>query len=83
MTDQILTADAQQKLQKIVESLKSMNEEKRGLQEDIKDKLKEAKDEGFDVKTIKRILSDMSKSTDELRNAEAIYDAYRHALKLV
>lgn len=67
-------------LQIFIERIERLEEEKKGLAEDISDVLNEAKSNGFDTKTIKRIIKLRKMSTHERQEAEALLDTYMNAL---
>lgn len=72
---------AQQKdLQRLVDQIERLEEEKKALGADITDKFTEAKSKGFDVKILKRVLAARKKTAAERSEEETIYDLYCHAL---
>ena len=71
-----------QQLKLFVERIETLEEEKRGIGEDIRDTLAEAKAMGFDVKGIKSILALRRMDTDARAEMEAILDTYKAALGL-
>jgi uncharacterized protein (UPF0335 family) len=77
-----LHGQAQEHLRQFVEQIERLEEEKKGITDDIKDKFAEAKAVGFDVKALRKILSLRKKSKDELDEEEAILATYMHALGL-
>ena len=78
-----LQASAQEQLRQYVEQLERLEEEKRALQEDIKDKFAEAKAMGFDSKILRIVLRERKKSKDARDEEEAILTTYLHALGMV
>src|SRR5438128_7351891 len=72
--------DTGQRLKLFIERVERLEEEKRGLTDDIADVLKEAKSNGFDTKTIKRILKLRKMQPHERREAEALLDTYMNAI---
>lgn len=75
-----LQASTQAQLRQFVEQIERLEEEKRGLAADIRDKMVEAKAVGFDVKAIREVLKLRRKSKHEREEAEAMLDVYLHAL---
>ena len=75
-----LQDSAQEQLRQYIEQVERLEEEKRAIQEDIKDKFAEAKAEGFDVKAMRKLLK-LRKMTKDARDEEdAILTTYLHAL---
>jgi uncharacterized protein (UPF0335 family) len=58
-------------------------EEKKGLQDDIKDVFAEAKGRGYDSKAIRKIVSIRKKKREEYQEEEAILETYLQALGMV
>ncbi len=75
-----LHQDAQSHLRQFVEQIERLEEEKKAIAEDIKDKFAEAKAIGFDVKALRKIIAMRKKSQDDLNEEEAILATYLHAL---
>lgn len=71
---------AKEHLRQFVEQIERLEEEKKALADEIKDKFAEAKAVGFDVKALRRIIALRKKSEDELSEEEAILATYLHAL---
>ena len=68
------------RLRSIVERIERLEEEKKALQNDIKEIFDEAKSAGFEVKAIKEILKLRKKDEQERQEQEFFVDAYRRAL---
>ena len=77
----IIDPEAAMMLQGFMHRVETLEAEKKGLMEDIKEVWKEAKDEGFDVQTMKDILKRRKKSSRELEEAEYLLSAYEDALE--
>ena len=77
-----LHGQAQQHLRQFIEQIERLEEEKKAIADDIKDKFAEAKGVGFDVKALRKILALRKKSQDELTEEEAILATYMHALDM-
>ena len=69
-------------LRSIVDRIERLNEETSSLNDAKKDILQEAKDKGFEPKFIKKIVSLRKKSLSELHLEEAEFDLYRQAFGL-
>lgn len=78
MTD-VISAD---RLRLLIERIERLEEEKKGISDDIKDVYAEAKSTGYDVKTIRQIvrLRRMEKHVRE--EADALLETYKAALGL-
>ena len=72
--------NAKQQLLSIIERVENLEEQKRELQDDIKEIFAEAKGHGFDTKALKTIVR-LRKMDKQIREEfEAILDTYMHAL---
>ncbi|HFB2048514.1 MAG: DUF2312 domain-containing protein [Hyphomicrobiaceae bacterium] len=78
-----LHGNAQTQLRQFVEQLERLEEDRKAITDDIRDKLAEAKAVGFDVKTLRQILRLRKKSKDDRDEEEAILDTYLHALGML
>jgi len=78
-----LQVSAQKQLRQVVEQIERLEEEKKALAGDIRDKLAEAKALGFDVKVLRKVLSLRKKSQAERQEEEAILAVYMHALGMI
>lgn len=67
-------------LQRLVGQIERLEEERKGLGEDIADKFKECRALGFDVKVLKQVLKLRKMTKVERDEAQAIIDTYLHAL---
>ena len=63
-----------------VERIERLEEEKREIAEQIKEVYAEAKANGFDVKTLRKIVTLRRKKPEERTEEEAMLDLYMHAL---
>ncbi len=79
MPDTNIAADA---LQLHIEAIERLEEEKRGIADDIKDRYSLAKGEGFDTKTMKRIITLRAMEKAQRDEADALLETYREALGL-
>ncbi|MDI2091601.1 DUF2312 domain-containing protein [Commensalibacter oyaizuii] len=71
---------AADRLRSIIERIERLEEERKGLANDIKDIYAEAKSAGFDVPVMRRIISARKKEPSEIEEQETLFDVYRHAL---
>ena len=78
-----LQASAQKQLRQLIEQIERLEEEKKALAGDIRDKYLEAKGVGFDVKILRKIVSLRKKSTTERQEEESILAVYLHALGMI
>ena len=78
-----LQASAQKQLLQLIEQIERLEEEKKNLQADIKDKFLEAKAVGFDVKALRTVIRMRKKSHAERQEEESILDVYLHALGML
>jgi uncharacterized protein (UPF0335 family) len=75
-------ASAEQ-LRLFIERIETLEEEKQGISNDIKDVYSEAKGTGFDTKTMKAIIRLRKMEAAARAEAEALLDTYKTALGLV
>ena len=68
------------RLRSIIERIERLEEEKSGIQIDIRDVLAEAKSVGYDVKIIRIILKLRKMNAADRDEQEALTDTYRRAL---
>jgi uncharacterized protein (UPF0335 family) len=78
-----LQAAAQNQLRQFVEQIERLEEEKKALAADIRDKYLEAKAVGFDVKALRQIVRIRKKSQQERQEEESILEVYLHALGML
>lgn len=78
-----LNAATQQQLRQFIEQIERLEEEKKAIADDMKDKFAEAKALGFDVKAMRQIVRLRKKGRDERLEEEAILDTYLHALGML
>lgn len=63
-----------------IERIERLAEEKDAVAADIREIYAEAKSNGFDVKTIRRIVRERKQDAAERAEQEAIYETYAHQL---
>lgn len=78
-----LQASSQAQLRQFIEQIERLEEEKKAIAGDIKDKYLEAKATGFDVKAMRKIISLRKKSKTERQEEEGILEVYMHALGML
>ncbi len=77
------TAVAAGQLISIVERIERLEEEKKAVAEQIKEVYAEAKANGFDAKTLRKVVSLRKRSTEERQEEEALLDLYLSALGML
>lgn len=70
-------------LRSIIERVERLEEEKKEVAEQIKEVMAEAKSNGFDTKTIRKIIALRKKKPEERSEEEAMLDLYLHALDML
>jgi uncharacterized protein (UPF0335 family) len=78
-----LQNSAQKQLRQLVESIERLEEEKKALTGEIRDKYFEAKGLGFDVKAMRQIVRLRKKSRTEREEEEGLLAVYMHALGMI
>jgi len=78
-----LQASSQAQLRQLIEQLERLEEEKKALAGDIRDKFAEAKAMGFDPKIMKQVLRIRKQPKDDRDEQEALLDVYLHALGML
>lgn len=76
MTDSV-SAD---QLRLFIERIERLEDEKRGIADDIKDVYGEAKSTGFDAKTMRSIVRLRKMEPHKRQEADAMLETYRNAL---
>ena len=77
------TAVAAGQLKAIIERIERLEEEKKAVAEQIKEVFAEAKANGFDTKTLRKVVQLRKRSTEERQEEEALLDLYLHALGML
>jgi uncharacterized protein (UPF0335 family) len=72
-----------EQLRLFIERIETLEEEKKGIADDIKDVYAEAKGTGFDTKTMKAIVRLRKMEAAARQEAEALLDTYKTALGLI
>ncbi len=74
---------AADELRLLIERAERLEEEKKGISDDVKDVMSEAKGRGYDPKAIRKILSIRKKKKEEYQEEEAILEVYMQALGMI
>lgn len=78
-----LQATAQKQLRQLVEQIERLEEEKKNVASDIRDKYAEAKAVGFDPKLLRQVVRLRKKSQEERQEEESVLEVYLHALGML
>ena len=73
---------AADELRLLIERIERLEEEKKGMSDDIKDVYGEAKSRGYDTKTMRMIVRLRKMETHDRQEADALLETYRAALGL-
>lgn len=76
-------AIASDELRLLIERIERLEEEKKGIADDIRDTYNEAKSRGFDPKTMRAIVRLRKMDVNDRREAEALLDTYKAALGML
>lgn len=71
---------AADELRLLIERIERLEEEKKGISDDIRDVYSEAKSRGYDAKIMRQIIKLRSMETHERQEWEAVLDTYISAL---
>jgi uncharacterized protein (UPF0335 family) len=78
-----LQESSQKHLRQFIEQIERLEEEKKAIAEDIRDKFAEAKAVGFDVKVMRQVIRLRKKSKTDRQEEEAVLTTYLHALGML
>ena len=70
------------RLRLLIERVERLEEEKKGISDDVRDVYDEAKAVGYDTKTMRQIVRLRKMKPDDRREMEMILDTYKAALGL-
>ncbi len=70
-------------LRLLIERAERLEEEKKGIADDIKDVMAEAKSRGYDPKAMRKIRAIRKKKKEEYQEEEAILETYLQALGMI
>jgi uncharacterized protein (UPF0335 family) len=71
---------ADDRLRLLIERIERLEEEKKGLSDDIKDVYNEAKATGYDAKVMRIIVRLRKMKPDDRREQECVVETYKNAL---
>lgn len=71
---------SEDRLRLLIERIERLEEEKKGISDDIAEVYNEAKANGYDPKIMKQIVRLRRMKPDDRREMEAILDTYKNAL---
>lgn len=74
---------ANERLKSFVERLERLEEEKKGLSDDIREVMAEAKGVGFDTKILRKVVSARKMDTEKRREEEELFETYMAALGIL
>lgn len=74
---------AADELRLLIERAERLEEEKKGVADDIKDVFAEAKGRGYDPKTMKKIMAIRKKKREEWQEEEAVLETYMQAMGML
>ena len=74
---------AADELRLLIERAERLAEEKKGITDDIKDVMAEAKSRGYDGKAIRKILAIRKKKREEYQEEQSILEVYMQALGML
>ncbi len=70
------------RLRLLIERVERLEEEKKGISDDIRDVYAEAKAVGYDTKIMRQIVKLRKMTPDDLATQDAVLDTYRAAIGL-
>jgi uncharacterized protein (UPF0335 family) len=73
---------AADQLRLFIERIERLEEEKKGIADDVKDVYAEAKANGYDTKTMRKVVALRRLETHARQEADALLETYRTALGL-
>ena len=73
---------AADQLRLFIERIERLEEEKKGIADDVRDVYAEAKSNGYDTKTMRKIVALRKMDSHVRQEADALLDTYRNALGL-
>ena len=74
---------AADELRLLIERAERLDEERKGITDDIKDVMAEAKSRGYDVKAIRKIIAIRRRKRDEYQAEIAVMEVYLQALGML
>ena len=77
-----MAENTDERLRLLIERVERLEEEKKGIGDDIKDVYAEAKAVGYDAKIMRRVVALRKMKPDDRREMETVLDLYKAALGL-
>lgn len=77
------TTVAREQLRSVVERIERLEEEKKGIADDIREVYGEAKANGYDTKVLRQVISIRKQDMSERQEQDAVRDLYLHALGMI
>ena len=77
------TMVAREQLRSVVERIERLEEEKKGIADDIREVYGEAKANGYDTKVLRQVISLRKQDMSERQEQDAVRDLYLHALGMI
>lgn len=74
------TISADDQLRLFIERIERLEEERKGVADDIRDTYNEAKSQGYDAKIMRQIVRLRKMKPDDRREMEAVLETYKNAL---
>ncbi|PCJ96703.1 MAG: DUF2312 domain-containing protein [Hyphomicrobiales bacterium] len=74
---------AKEQLTAFVERIERLEEDKKTIQDDVKEVYSEAKGTGFDTKALRQVVRLRKQDREEREEQEAILDLYMHTLGMI
>ena len=75
-----MAENTDERLRLLVERVERLEEEKKGIADDIKDVYAEAKAVGYDAKIMRQVVRLRKMAPDDRREMEAVLETYKNAL---
>lgn len=77
-----MAESADDRLRLLIERIERLEEEKKGIGDDIKDVYSEAKATGYDAKIMRKIIALRKMKPDDRREADLLLETYKNALAM-
>jgi uncharacterized protein (UPF0335 family) len=77
-----MMTDSDDRLRLLIERIERLNEEKKGISDDIRDVYSEAKSAGYDAKILRAVIRLRAMRPDDRAEYQAVLDTYMAALGL-
>jgi uncharacterized protein (UPF0335 family) len=77
-----MSENTDERLRLLIERVERLEEEKKGIGDDIKDVYAEAKAVGYDAKIMRKVVALRKMKPDDRREMETVLDLYKAALGL-